>query len=343
VSSTWLAATLLVALSPELWPATAAPADSQPYDPTQEIRFGNAAAFRHLIPSSMLEQQGDEEYTQLVHNAAERNRLLPDSDPQVKRVRLMLQKLIPYALKWNDRAKQWHWKIDVIRSPNIMIRCMPGGKILIESGLFAKLRPNDNELAMLMGHEIAHALRDHARDKLGREQATQIGAGSIPQLYGLADLGAAPLGFGTQLLTLRYSRADETEADVIGSEIASRGGYDPRAAVTLWNRLYALTRNQKDGMADMHPITPTRIGDIKNRLSDMLPLYAKAIGKTVDTLPRYETIRPAGALKRGDGRETPASPASQEKPQGRHAATTPKTVWHTITRDAEREWARIQP
>jgi predicted Zn-dependent protease len=291
----------------------------------------------------MLEQQGDEEYVQLVHNAAQRNQLLPDSDPQVKRVRLMLQKLIPYALKWNDRAKQWHWRVDVIRSPNIMIRSMPGGKILIETGLFTKLRPNDNELAMLMGHEIAHALREHARDKLGREQATEIGAGSMPQLYGLADLGAAPLGFGTQLLTLRYSRADETEADVIGSEIASRGGYDPRAAVTLWNRLNALTRNRKDGMADIHPITPARIADIKNRLSDMLPLYAKAIGKTVDTLPRYETIRPAGAIERGDGGEAPASPASPEKRRARHASTTPKAVWHTITHDAQREWERIKP
>ena len=268
---------------------TASPGAAAPgaYDPTQEIRFGNAAPFRNLIPPSMLEQQASAEYAQLIRAAQQNNALLPDSDSRVKRVHAILQRLIPYALKWNERAKQWDWEANVIRSPDVMVRCLPGGKIVVDTGLFTRLRPNDDELAMLLGHMIAHALREHARERLGRQQATQLGTGTIPQLFGLADLGSAPLGIGSQLIDMRYDAADETEADVIGNEIASRAGFDPRAAVTVWNRAASLHGATKSGLIASNPMSPQRRRDIRKRLSDMLPLYAKAIGKTVDTLPRY--------------------------------------------------------
>jgi predicted Zn-dependent protease len=281
-----LALTALLATVP---PAHAQPpraSTPNPYDPTQEIRVGNAAAFRNLIPPSMLEEQASEEYAQLIRAAQQRNALLPDSDPQVKRVRAILQKLIPYSLKWNERAKQWHWEANVVRSPNVMVRCLPGGKIVVDTGLFTRLRPNDDELAMLLGHMIAHALREHARERLSRQQATQLGVGTIPQLFGLADLGAAPLGIGSQLIDMRYDAADETEADVIGNEIASRAGFDPRGAVTVWSRAASLPGAAKSSFVATNPMSPQRAHDIRKRLSDMLPLYAKSIGKTVDTLPR---------------------------------------------------------
>jgi Zn-dependent protease with chaperone function len=273
------------AASSDVPPPRAASSDA--YDPTQAIRFGNAAAFRNLIPPSMLEQQGSEVYAQILRAAQQRDALLPDTDPQVRRVRTILQKLIPYSLKWNERAKQWHWEANVVRSPNAMVRCLPGGKILIGTGLVTRLRPNDDELAMLMAHMIAHALREHEREQIGREQATRLGAGSIPQLFGLAELGAPPLGIGTQLLEVRYSPADETEADVIGNEIAARAGYDPRAAVTIWNRAAALPGADRSSFISSNPMTPQRARDIRKRMPDMLPLYAKALGRTVDTLPRY--------------------------------------------------------
>ncbi|WP_237574381.1 MULTISPECIES: M48 family metallopeptidase [Burkholderiaceae] len=278
--------------------AIAPPSGAQPrtgnagsYDPAQAVRFGNAAAFRHLISPSMLEQQASGEYRQWVHSAQQRGQLLPDGDPQVKRVRAILQRLIPYALKWNERAKRWQWEAYVVRSPHMMIRCLPGGKLLINSALLTRLRPNDNELAMLMGHMVAHALREHARERLGRQQATQLGAGTIPQLFGLADLGSTPLDIGTHLAHLRYDAADETEADVIGDEIASRAGFDPRAALTVWSRAAALPGASKTSFIAAHPMTPQRAADLRKRLSDMLPLYAKALGTTTDALPRYRHNR----------------------------------------------------
>ena len=148
----------------------------------------------------------------------------------------------------------------MVRSPDIRMYCLPGGKIVVYSGLLDRVRLNDNELGMLIGHEIAHALREHARERLGELQASQLdSSGTIPQLFGLADLGAAPLGIGSRLLEMKYESTDETEADVIGSDIASRAGFDPRAAVTLWDKLAAATRSNRDqGFIYVHPYTPAR-------------------------------------------------------------------------------------
>jgi hypothetical protein len=264
---------------------------STPFQPSQQVRYGNFAAFRNLIPSSMLEGQAADEFNEIVRGANHAHRLYPPTDPRVERVRTITDKLIPYSLKWSDRTKHWKWDIAVIRSPDIRMYCLPGGKLVVYGGMLDRVKLNDNELAMLIGHEIAHALREHARERLGEQQAAQLGSGPIPQLFGLADLGESPLGIGSQLLEMKYGRADETEADVIGSEIASRSGYDPRAAVTLWDKLAVATRNNHDqGFIYVHPYTTARRQDIVKRLSDMLPLYAKAIGKTVDTLPEYQGV-----------------------------------------------------
>jgi hypothetical protein len=285
--------------------ANAPAADNRPppYAPNQQLRFGNYAVFRNLIPSPVLEAQAAEEFEQIVYGAQHAGRLYPDTDARVIRVHSIVDKLIPYSLKWNERAKNWKWEIAVIRSPDIRMYCLPGGKIVIYSGILDRTRLNDNELGMLLGHEIAHALREHARERLGQQQAAQLdSSGTIPQLFGLADLGAAPLGIGSQLLEMKYESTDETEADVIGSDIASRAGYDPRAAITLWDKLAAATRsNRNQGYIYVHPYTPARRQDIMKRLPDMLPLYAKAIGKTVDALPDYAGIgRPQRIQTRGD-------------------------------------------
>ncbi|ACC69253.1 M48 family metallopeptidase [Paraburkholderia phymatum] len=262
-----------------------------PFQPNQQLRYGGYAVFRNLIPSPMLEAQSAEEFDQIARGAEHMNRLYSPSDPHVKRVQSIVDKLIPYSLKWNDRAKSWKWDVAVLRSPDIRAYCLPGGKIVVYGGMLDKVKLSDNELGVLLGHEIAHALREHARERLGEQQAAQLGSGSIPQLFGLADLGAAPLGIGTQLVEMKYERADETEADVIGSEIASRAGFDPRAAVTLWDKLAVATRSNRDqGFIYVHPYNAERRADIMKRLADMLPLYAKAVGKTVDALPDYAGI-----------------------------------------------------
>ncbi|WP_233827811.1 M48 family metalloprotease [Paraburkholderia sp. ZP32-5] len=281
--------------------ATSAPnAVPPPYYVSPQLRYGGYMVFRNLIPSPMLEAQAAEEFSQIVYGAQHANRLYGDSDAHVTRVRPIIDRMIPYSLKWNERAKGWKWDVAVIRSNDIRMYCLPGGKIVIYGGLLDRVRLNDNELAMLIGHEIAHALREHARVRLGQLQASQLdSSGTIPQLFGLADLGMAPLGIGSRLLEMKYESTDETEADVIGSDIASRAGFDPRAAVTLWDKLAQATRGDREqGFIYVHPYTPERRDDIIKRLPDMLPLYAKAIGKSVDALPDYPGAdRPARKTK----------------------------------------------
>ncbi|MFB9124585.1 M48 family peptidase [Paraburkholderia dipogonis] len=271
------------------------------YSPNTQLRYGGYLVFRNLIPSPMLEAQAADEFNQITYGAEHSNRLYADTDAHVTRVRSIVDKMIPYSLKWNERAKNWKWDVAVVRSPDIRTYCLPGGKIVVYGGLLDRVRLNDNELGMLIGHEIAHALREHARERLGQLQASQLdSSGTIPQLFGLADLGAAPLGIGSRLLEMKYENTDETEADVIGSDIASRAGFDPRAAVTLWDKLAQATRGNRDqGFIYVHPYTPARRQDIIKRLPDMLPLYAKAIGKTVDALPDYAGMgRPRRKLAR---------------------------------------------
>jgi Zn-dependent protease with chaperone function len=109
---------------------------------------------------------------------------------------------------------------------------MPGGKIVFYTGILTSLQLTDDEVAMVMGHEMAHALREHARERMGKTAFTGLGANLLGQLFGLGDIGQMATNYGAQLLTLRFSRSDESEADLVGMELAARAGFDPRAPST---------------------------------------------------------------------------------------------------------------
>lgn len=146
----------------------------------QQVRYGNAIVFRSLIPSPLLEQLTDNEYRQTVQDAAQRERLLPPNNARVKRLRTIVTRLAPYAVKWSERVKGWNWEIEVLRSRSIRAFCLPGGKVLVDSGLLDRLRLTDDEIGVLFAHEIAHALREHARSSLGEQQAASLGTGATP-------------------------------------------------------------------------------------------------------------------------------------------------------------------
>ncbi|WP_063550676.1 M48 family metallopeptidase [Burkholderia territorii] len=262
------------------------------YTPTsQQVRYGNAIAFRTLIPSPLLEQLTASEYAQIVQAAADNDRLLPANQPRVKRLRAIVMKLAPYSVKWNDRVKSWAWDVNAIRSRDIRVTCLPGGKVLVYGGLLDRVRLNDDEFGVLLAHGIAHALREHARSNVSTASQTSLRAATLPPLFGVGDPLPQALNLGARLQTLRYDPTDETEADVIGGDIAARAGFDPRAAITLWDKLAAATRaNRTSGFIYMHPYSAARRQDLLNRLPDLMPLYAKAVGKRVDTLPDYAGI-----------------------------------------------------
>ncbi|AXF22055.1 peptidase M48 [Burkholderia pyrrocinia] len=262
------------------------------YTPTpQQVRYGNAIAFRTLIPSPLLEQLTANEYAQIVQTAADSNRLLPANQPRVKRLRAIVAKLAPYSVKWNDRVKSWAWDVNAIRSRDIRLTCLPGGKILVYGGMLDRIRLNDDEFGVLLAHGIAHALREHARSNFSATSQTSLRAATLPPLFGVGDPLPQALNLGERLQALHYDPTDETEADVIGGDIASRAGFDPRAAVTLWDKLAVATRaNKATGFIYTHPYSTARRQDLLNRLPDLMPLYAKAIGKRVDMLPDYAGI-----------------------------------------------------
>lgn len=257
---------------------------------------GNSAMLRNRIPAAQLEQQAAEQYNALLAAASKEKRLLNDRQKPLQRVRLIGNKLIPYALKWNEQSRQWHWEINVIDGRAINALCLPGGKLVITTGMLERLHLSDNELAMLLGHEIAHALREHARDH-AQQDAAPLSARYVARRFGLTNMEPATDG-GTALLAVSYTRDDETEADVIGTEIAARAGYDPRAAVSLWTKLDGVNRLAKQPFVQAHPFDARRIVDLQKHMRDMLALYAKALSKPISQLPRYQGVGYAASARR---------------------------------------------
>jgi predicted Zn-dependent protease len=233
-----------------------------------------------LVPADQIEAAASQQYRQLLQQAAQRDELAPPSDPQLHRLRSIARRIIPFSsspnLKSTPRSAQWRWEVNLIRSKQINAFCMPGGKIAVYSGLIEQLKTTDDEIAIVLGHEIAHALREHARERMGKQAATNglIELGSA--LFGLGNTGRYLAGMGGQLLTLRFSRDDESEADKVGLDLAARAGYDPHAGVTLWRKMAAASKGAPPAWLSTHPSGPDRIREIEANLPAVEPLYASA-------------------------------------------------------------------
>ena len=214
--------------------------------------------------------------------------LAPANHPQLIRLRTIAKRIIPQAMAWNPRAKEWRWEVNLIDSPQLNAFCMPGGKIAFFYGILEKLKLTDDEVATIMGHEVAHALREHARERMAKTQATRLGASVLSSLLGLGNVGDAVLGMGGQLLTLTFSREDESEADLVGMELAARAGYDPTAGISLWQKMGAAGKGAPPQWLSTHPAGPTRIRDIEASLPKVKGLYEKADKPT----QRFEVAPP---------------------------------------------------
>jgi predicted Zn-dependent protease len=237
---------------------------------------GKESSFTKLVPAEEVEAAAQKQYAQMLTQAQQQKALAPDSHPQVERLRYIAQRLIPSTNEWNSRAKQWKWEVNLLGSKDLNAFCMPGGKIAFYFGILSQLQLTDNEVATIMGHEMAHALREHARERMGKTAATRLGAGALSALLGLGNVGDAALNMGAQLLTLRFSREDESEADIVGMDLAARGGYDPAAGVTLWQKMMAAAKGAPPQFLSTHPAGATRIKDIEGKLGKVGPIYARA-------------------------------------------------------------------
>ena len=240
------------------------------------VDVGKNSAFSNLVPADSVERSSAEEYQKMLQQASEKKALAGKDNPQLLRLRAIAAKIIPHALQWNPRASNWQWEVNLIGSKQINAYCMPGGKSAFYTGILDQLKLTDDEVAMVMGHEIAHALREHARERMGKSAATNIGASLLTQLLGLGQIGQTVTNYGAQLLTLQFSRDNESEADLVGMELAARAGYDPRAGVTLWQKMSAANKGAPPQWLSTHPSGTTRIGDIEANLPKVMPLYERA-------------------------------------------------------------------
>ena len=254
----------------------ALPALGQPADAGVRADVGKESRFTRLVPAEDVEKAAGQQYMQMMRKAADQHALGPDNHPQVQRLRAIAQRIIPFTEAWNPRAKQWRWEVNLLGSKDLNAFCMPGGKIAFFYGILSQLQLSDDEVAAIMGHEVAHALREHARERMGKTAATRVGASLLSAFLGLGGTGDALLNMGGQLLTLKFSREDESEADIVGMELAARAGYDPQAGITLWQKMLAANKGAPPQFLSTHPSGATRIQDIEAKLPKVAPLYAAA-------------------------------------------------------------------
>ncbi|WP_367848366.1 M48 family metallopeptidase [Rhodoferax sp. WC2427] len=240
------------------------------------VEVGGNSAFSKLVPAESVEQTARAQYQQTLQQANQQQALAPANHPQLLRLRRIAARIIPFTADWNPRAKDWQWQVNLIGSNQINAWCMPGGKIAFYTGILDTLKLTDDEVAAVMGHEIAHALREHARERMGKSVATNLGANLLSQWLGAGQLGNTVIGGGAQLLSLQFSRSDESEADLVGLELAARAGFDPRAGITLWQKMAAQNKGAPPQWLSTHPAGSTRIAEMQKNLPRVLPLYEQA-------------------------------------------------------------------
>jgi predicted Zn-dependent protease len=247
---------------------------------------------RMTAPEQALNEESAQQYTALMGRAREKGALVPASDPQVKRLRAIAQRIIPQTARWNPKANQWNWQVNLLRSDQVNAFCMPGGRIAFFTGIIDKLKLTDDEIAAVMGHEIAHALREHGRERMSKSTTTSLVTGiggAILSAWSGYDVRGAANAAG-KMVVLKFSRDEEREADLVGLDIAARAGYDPRAGIALWNKMAALDgRGAPIELLSTHPGGTHRIEQIQSHMNVLLPLYARSKGVPVDRLPPYRT------------------------------------------------------
>ena len=233
-----------------------------------------------LVSSAEMDQSATAAYQNVLKEQGAKGTV--NKDPlQVARVRRIAARLTPQTAAFRKDAPGWKWEVNVITSPELNAWCMPGGKIAFYSGILEKLQMTDDEVAAVMGHEISHALREHARERTSQQMATAVGAGVVGSALGAGQAGADLVGMvGQVTFLLPYSRLHETEADRMGVELAARAGYDPRAAIALWQKMAKVSAGGgPPQILSTHPSSDERIKDLQVFAQRVLPLYEQARAK----------------------------------------------------------------
>jgi predicted Zn-dependent protease len=201
------------------------------------------------------------------------------TDPRVlERTRVITERLVAQAVKMRPDSANWQWSVQVIDDPKtVNAWCMAGGRMALYTGLIKQVDPTDDELAQVMGHEIAHALANHTAERMSTAMAANAGilaAGVMSDKPGQSMAIAA--GVAALAIKLPNSRAAETEADQIGIELAARAGYDPHAAITLWQKMAKVGGGAPPEFMSTHPSDTARQQRLSALAPKMMPYYQAA-------------------------------------------------------------------
>jgi predicted Zn-dependent protease len=238
-----------------------------------------------LVSSEQVNQSAEEAYRQVLAQALKQGAL--DRNPaQVRQVKAIVGRLILQTAAFRKDAPGWDWETHVLSSSEVNAWCMPGGKIAVYTGLIERLQPADDELAAVLGHEMGHALREHGRERMSLALAEQL---ALDTVGAVAKVPRPALDLAPTLLDLTlnlpYSRTQEAEADRVGVELAARAGYDPRAAIALWEKMRRLGGSQPPKFLSTHPSPEDRIKDLSIYAEKLMPLYLAAKKNSSQMLP----------------------------------------------------------
>lgn len=232
-----------------------------------------------LVPGTVTQAQVEEAAVYNYEVVLSQSQVVPESNRQTRRIQEIANRLIALAPEYNPRSAEWQWEVNLLRSDELNAWCMAGGKIAFYTAIINELKLTDDEIAMVMGHEMVHALEDHIYYQINKEAFINTGAS-----YGAQTINGIPFsgeiaGLGATMLNLSFSRSDEKSADLIGQELAARAGYNPQAAVTLWEKFQTYTNSgtSKIDFLSTHPANAARIEYLQENLPNVMPLYEEAI------------------------------------------------------------------
>ena len=197
--------------------------------------------------------------------------------PRLKKVQEISDRLIAQAIQFRPDSGSWRWEVQVINDPRtVNAFCMAGGKMAIYSGMWEQLKITDDELAQVMGHEISHALLDHTRERMSVARSTSLGVELLGAATGIGGVGGQAMDMAAQLaITLPNSRESESEPDAVGTQLAARAGYDPKAAVALWDKMAKLGKGPAEFLST-HPSPENRAAKLKELGAKLEPVYLAA-------------------------------------------------------------------
>jgi predicted Zn-dependent protease len=229
-----------------------------------------------MLSTDEVNQMYAQSYQKTVGEASTQG-VLDKTSNDAKRIQTISNRLIAQAPVFRPDSAQWKWEVNLIKSDELNANCGPGGKIIFYTGLMDSLKLTDDEIAAILGHEIAHALREHGREAMSKAYGIEMAKQGAGALLGLSQdslaLADTVANYG---MTLPNSRANENEADLIGLELAARAGYNPNAAITLWNKMSKASEGAPPEFMSTHPASSSRIASLQAAIPKVMPLYERA-------------------------------------------------------------------